>query len=169
VRSGPEIERLRISGAIPDASPLIFLFRSAYDWVFPRLYENVFIAEAVWQEVVAGKDEAARLLPEASWAKRKGGGIAPRVAVFNLGSGESEVLSLALNSPGYHAVLDDAAGRRCAAKLDVPYTGTGGLLLVAKKQGLIPSVSEALGKLTQAGLWLAPNVERLLRDRAGEK
>jgi hypothetical protein len=63
----------------------------------------------VWQEVVAGKDEAARLLPEASWAKRKGGGIAPRVAVFNLGSGESEVLSLALNSPGYHAVLAQTA------------------------------------------------------------
>jgi len=102
VRPGPEIERLRISSAIPDASPLIFLFRSGYDWIFPRLYENVFIAEAVWQEVVAGKDEAARLLPEASWAKRKGGGIAPRVAVFNLGSGESEVLSLALNSPGCH-------------------------------------------------------------------
>ena len=84
MRSGPEIERLRISGAIPDPSSLIFLFRSGYDWIFPRLYENVFIAEAVWQEVVAWKDEAARLLPEASWAKGKGGGIAPRVAVFNL-------------------------------------------------------------------------------------
>jgi predicted nucleic acid-binding protein len=107
---------LRISGAIPDASPLIFLFRSGYDWIFPRLYENAFIAEAVWQEVVAGKDEAARLLPEASWAKHKGGGIAPRVAVFNLGSGESEVLSLALNSPGYHAVLDDAAGAQMCGK-----------------------------------------------------
>lgn len=160
---------MKISGAIPDASPLIFLFRSGYDWIFPRLYDDVLIAEAVWQEVVAGKDEAACLLPKASWAKRRGGGIASRVAAFNLGSGESGVLSLALNSPGYHAVLDDAAGRRCGAKLGIPYIGTGGLLVLAKKQSLIPSVGEALGKLTQAGLWLAPSVERLLRNRAGEK
>ena len=117
---------------------------------------------------MAGRDEAARLLPEADWAIREKGVVVPRVAAFDLGSGESEVLSLALSVPEYHAVLDDATGRRCAQALGIPFTGTGGLLLLAKKEGLIPAVGEALGKLVEAGLWLAPGVRRLLLYKAGE-
>ncbi len=66
-----------------------------------------------------------------------------RIAALDLGAGESEVLSLALGLSGYHAVLDDAAGRRSAEALGIPFIGTGGLLLLAKKEGLIPSVGEA--------------------------
>jgi len=159
---------LRIAGAIPDASPLIYLFRSRYDWILPRPYAEVVIPEAVWREVTVGEDEAARLLPAAVWVKRETVEVVPQVAPLDLGLGESLVLSLALRLPEYRAVLDDAAGRRSAETLGIPFIGTGGLLLLAKRHGLIPAVSAALRELVQAGLWLAPGVRRLLLQRAGE-
>jgi predicted nucleic acid-binding protein len=159
---------LRIAGAIPDASPLIYLFRSQYDWILPLLYTEVVVPGAVWREVLVGSDEAARRLPAVDWAQHETTAVVPRVAAFDLGAGESEVLSIGLSRPEYHAVLDDAAGRRSAHALGIPFIGTGGLLLLAKKQRLIPAVGEALGELIDAGLWLTPGVRRLLLHRAGE-
>ena len=46
--------------------------------------------------------------------------------------------------------------------------GTGGLLVLAKRRGLIESVGEAIAKLQGAGLWLSDELVRLLKAQAGE-
>lgn len=60
------------------------------------------------------------------------------------------------------AVLDDAAARRCARSLNLRVMGTGGLLVMAKREGIILSVADALDRLKTAGLWFAPQIERIL-------
>ena len=92
----------------------------------------------------------------------------PRVAAWNLGDGESSVLSYALENPACRAVVDDAEARRCARTLGIRTLGTGGVLVLAKQRGLIVSVAEGLNRLRQAGLWLSDDVARLLLARAGE-
>lgn len=74
----------------------------------------------------------------------------------------------ALNHPGYRAVIDDAAARRCARTLQVPILGTGGLLVLAKRRALIPSVRASLQELRDAGLWLSDEIVALLVQQAGE-
>jgi predicted nucleic acid-binding protein len=64
----------------------------------------------------------------------------------DLGRGEASVLALALESPYAVVILDDALGRRAAELLGVRMTGTLGLLLDAKKRGLIPHILPLLGK-----------------------
>ena len=53
------------------------------------------------------------------------------------------------------AILDDMAARRCAAAHRVPVRGTLGLVLVAKREGLIPAARPVLDGLRQAGMYLS--------------
>ncbi len=49
-----------------------------------------------------------------------------------------------------------------------PCLGTGGVPLLAKRRGLVPSVTFGLEKLRRAGLWLSDDLVKLLKTRAGE-
>jgi predicted nucleic acid-binding protein len=87
---------------------------------------------------------------------------------WDLGEGESTVLAIALKNAEYWAVIDDREARRCAASIGCRYTGTVGIVLLAKKRGVIKSVRESLLSLQNAGLWLSePFVAEACR-RAGE-
>jgi len=125
---------------------------------------------AVWTEVTGGErdDPAARELIVQPWPVREIVTTSPRVAAWNLGDGETSVLSYALENPPCRAVVDDAEARRCARTLGIRTLGTGGVLVLAKQRGLIVSVAEGLNRLRQAGLWLSDDVARLLLKRAGE-
>lgn len=94
--------------------------------------------------------------------------VPPEIAVWNLGAGESEVLALTQRRLRHRALLDDAAGRACARTLGIRILGTGGLLILARRRGLIRSVSVALRSLRDAGLWLSPDIEHMLIQQAGE-
>lgn len=119
--------------------------------------------------VVAGRDDAAaRELGAHSWPIRQAVVPSPRVEIWNMGAGETAVLSYALANSGVRAMVDDADARRCARTLGIPLLGTGGLLLLAKRRGQLPSVAEGLAKLRGAGLWLSDDLVRLLTTQAGE-
>ncbi len=159
-----------IEAVVVNASPLIALFRSGQADLLPLLFDRIVVPRAVWQEVVdASKDDAAaRGLEAAPWPIRAPVAPSVRVEIWNLGAGETAVLSFALAHPGLRAVVDDADARRCARTLGIPLLSTGGLLLLAKRRGQLPSVAEGLDKLRGAGLWLSGDLVRLLANQAGE-
>jgi predicted nucleic acid-binding protein len=95
--------------------------------------------------------------------------VVPEILIWNLGVGESEVLSLARADESYVAMIDDRIARNCARTLGIKTLGTGGALVLAKRRGLIPSASIALQKLLNAGLWLSDEIVTLLRRQAGEE
>jgi predicted nucleic acid-binding protein len=78
-----------------NASPLIVLFKSNQAALLPQLFDEIVIPQAVWQEVTssATQDAAAQQLPHVTWVKRVEVMIAPSVAAWDLGAGESSVLS----------------------------------------------------------------------------
>ncbi|MBC6435176.1 DUF3368 domain-containing protein [Nostoc sp. HG1] len=113
-------------------------------------------------------DIAAQQLPNASWARSIEVAIHSSIATWDLGAGESTVLSFALQNPTYRAILDDTAARRCARTLGISTLGTGGAIALAKQRGLIESVSNRLQRLRDSGLWLSEEVFNLLKQKAGE-
>jgi len=75
---------------------------------------------------------------------------------------------LAIAHPGSLLVLDDALGRRIARLNRLTYTGTLGVLVRAKKQGLLPSVSPVVEALRSTTMYLTESlIETVLRE-AGE-
>lgn len=161
---------MRIDAIVINASPLIALFRSGQADLLPHLFRQIVVPEAVWQEVVIDEweDAAARDLGKQSWPVRVDIVNSPRVAAWDLGAGETAVLSYALANPPLRVVIDDMDARRCAQTLNIPMLGTGGLLVLAKRRGLLHSLDEGIEKLRNAGLWLSDDIVRLLKTQAGE-
>jgi predicted nucleic acid-binding protein len=161
---------MQIDAVVVNASPLITLFRSGQADLLPRMFKRIVVPEAVWQEVVSDEwdDTAAQQLSKQSWPVRENVVISSRVAAWDLGAGEAAVLSHALANPPLRAVIDDMDARRCAQTLSIPMLGTGGMLVLAKRRGLLVSVGEAVEKLRNAGLWLSDDLVRLLKMQAGE-
>lgn len=76
-------------------------------------------------------------MPTVTWARLvEVSTVSPAIVAWNLGAGESEVLSYALNHLGVRAMVDDAAARRCARTLGIPTLGSGGALVLAKRRWL---------------------------------
>jgi predicted nucleic acid-binding protein len=94
--------------------------------------------------------------------------IHPSVAAWDLGPGESSVLSMALADPGSWAVLDDGRARRCARGLRIPVIGTLGLILLAKGLGRIPLARPVIDRLKVSGMYLSDEVIDQVLKRAGE-
>ena len=60
------------------------------------------------------------------------------------------------------AVIDDLAARKCAASLGIPVIGTLGIVLRARRQGIIPAARPVVEDLLRGGMFLS----RSLLDRA---
>jgi len=117
------------------------------------------IPRAVATEINAGPadDPAVGFLARPSWLSvvDLNPALSP-LATWRLGQGETEVLEYARRNPGTIAVLDDKAARRTAKALKVPVTGTLGVLLAAARDGLLPSLSEAIDTVRACGLYVDP-------------
>ena len=161
-----------IDRVVVNASPLICLFKGGFEELFPALFKDVAVPEAVIKEVMAKGtvDFAAQTLISQSWISRVGDvAIDPRVASWDLGAGESAVLSFTLKNPKYCAIMDDREARRCAMVLQCHYIGTLGIIVLAKKRGMIRSVRETLGKIQNAGLWISETLVNEICRKLGEE
>jgi predicted nucleic acid-binding protein len=157
------------SRIVADASPLIVLIKSDLHHLLPNLFDEIIVPDGVWNEVLAGNegDPACGTLPKLDWVKRSA--IPEKneiVESYDLGRGESEVISAA---KAMHAtvLIDDAAARRCANEVGVPILGTGALLVLAKRNGLIESFGEAIERVQTSGLWISSEIVEILLSRAG--
>jgi len=118
------------------------------------------------------KNPIESYLPEASSdfkvRREKVSKIDAAIASWDLGQGESEVLTLALRKPGTGVVLDDLQARKCATVLDVPLIGTLGLILLAKRRGLLNLAKPAIDQLIDVGLHIDPVMVSSILVEIGE-
>ncbi|OQX03687.1 MAG: hypothetical protein BWK73_38740 [Thiothrix lacustris] len=160
-----------VKRVVINASPLITLFRSQLHILLPQLFDAIYVPDAVWLEVVEGgaNDAATRLLPTVDWAKRLPSCELPLdIQRWNLGAGESAVLHHARLLQVDRALLDDAAARRCAKSLGVVMTGTCGVIVLAKRRGILSKAEPAFRQLQAAGLWLSEELIAALLREVGE-
>lgn len=158
---------------IINASPLIFLGRAGHLDLLQGLSEGCFVPEPVRAEILrrGEGDPTVRAMAARPWLiSAVPPPIPETVAAWGLGPGESSVLALALAelSANTVAVIDDLAARRCATTLGIPLRGTLGIILVAKKRGLIPLARPVLERLIIHGMYLSrPALDQALA-RVGE-
>jgi len=157
---------------ISNTSPLQYLFQLGMLHILPALAHHVIIPPAVADELRVGR-ESGMNLPDPTvfdWLTMRRPVSAPATRlVTDLGAGETEVLMLAIEAADPLVIFDDMLARRMARSLGIRLTGTLGLLLDAKRAGLIPTVSPLLDRLQSLRFRLAPHTRAAVLDLAGEK
>lgn len=154
-----------------NASPLIVLAKAGLlDQLLP-LADEVWIPEAVAREVSAvadPADPASRWIATQSSLIHPSTPITPFLMAWDLGAGESAVMSLTDAKTHAIAVLDDLAARRCAQAMGLRIIGTLGLVLMAKREGIITSATRALDAIVAAGLFVSRHHLERICNQAGE-
>jgi predicted nucleic acid-binding protein len=157
--------------AVVNASPLIFFSRSNKMELLRSISPKIFVPEPVAKEIKAkgSQDITSKALDEIPWLE-----VTPSIDVPNiildwgLGPGESVVIAMAYEDRELEAIVDDLSARKCASFLQIPVRGTLGIILVAKKRGLIPHARPVIEELILSGMYLSRSIIDEALKRVGE-
>ena len=95
-----------------------------------------------WVEIVSVKDKYRQQLLE-----------------MQIDKGESSAIALALETPNSTIILDDYKARKIADQLGLVFTGTIGVIIKAKLNGIILSIKPLLEKIKQTDFRLSAEIE----------
>ncbi len=87
---------------------------------------------------------------------------------LQIDKGESSAIALAIETPGANIILDDYKARKIAMQLGLDVTGTVGVIIKAKLNGIIPSIKPFLAKIGQTNFRLSADVENQALKEAKE-
>ena len=124
--------------AVLDCACLIGLERIGKLDLLPALLEPIIAPPAVIQEFGSRPDWITEVTPSDR------GMVAALRLIVDLG--ESEAITLAYEK-GVRLIIDDSKGRLVAQRLGIAVTGTVGLIVKAKMEGLVAAVTPLLDAL----------------------
>ena len=154
---------------ILNTTPMIALSEIGKLYLFKELYGEVYIPEAVYEEV---KSEPAYsdVRKNSDWIHVTTVTDDSNRFFFKsrLHAGEVEVMMLALETNADLVVLDDNLARKTAKYMGLTITGTLGVVIKAKKEGLINNAGEVFDKLINSGLFISDEVKEIALHEAGE-
>lgn len=155
---------------IADSGPLIALAGVRQLSLLPQLYRRVAAPSAVIDEVVASANlrPGYDLLEQAPWLERLEAPSPLDPLSIVLGRGEAEAIALARQEPNTLLLLDDHQARRAASALNLAVTGSAGVLVRAKREGLITLVQPLLLTMRTNGYYISDRVIQRACQEAGE-
>ncbi|RMF83169.1 MAG: DUF3368 domain-containing protein [Nitrospinota bacterium] len=156
---------------ICDTSPLFYLHRLRHLELLQKLYQQIVVPEAVAEELRVGRErgEDAPDVAAYDWIEVRSVRVPAVIKLItDLGAGEAQVLSLALEEPGSLVIIDDRLAREVARVVNLRITGTAGVLLKAKQAGHILAVAPLLHRLTQLDFRLSDAVKTSILKLAQE-
>ncbi len=160
-----------MSELICDTTVVQYLHQIGLLKILPALASHVVIPAAVAEELAVGLTKGIELpdVQVLGWARVLDPSTKPPLPdSSDLGAGELQVIWLAQERPGSIAVLDDGKARQVATAMNVPLTGTLGLLLDAKRAGLISSIAPYVDELRQRNFHLSLRAREAILSEAGE-
>ncbi|AJC71341.1 hypothetical protein X802_03565 [Thermococcus guaymasensis DSM 11113] len=146
---------------VSNTSPLIGLSNIGKLGILHEVFGKVFITPAVRREF--GEE-----LPK--WIEVTPPENRPLVSALSklLGAGESEAIALAIDLGADFLILDDLKARKIARELGINVIGTAGVLLLAKKRGIVDEIKPLLTLLVEKGFRISDDVIRVILKAAGE-
>ncbi len=136
---------------VSDTSPLINLAVIDHLWLIPKIYDQVIIPIAVFNEIVIeGAEEAGAIeVQSADWVSVRICTPSPLLSqlMLDLDPGEAESIALAIEIGADRILMDERKGRQIATNLSLKPVGVLGVLLRAKQEKLIPLVGPVMDRL----------------------
>ena len=156
---------------IVNASPLILLGKIGHIALLSELADELIVPEAVAREVRAKPNGERALVEVASLLGARievEVPVSSEVVAWNLGRGESQVIAHTEAFPSCRAVLDDLEARRCAQSMGLSVIGTLGVVLRAKRKGVIAEARPVIEHLRRVGLYASDALIEQALARLGE-
>lgn len=155
---------------VSNTTPIISLLKLLRLDILEKLYSEISIPNAVFQEIEVGKNKKYyQDLSKINWINIVE--IQDKQAVkyfLDLDSGEAEAIVLATEINADLIIMDEKLGRFHAKHADLKVTGTIGVLIKAKKQGLISELRPVLYELTNKGIWISEKLIKEILIQVGE-
>ena len=151
---------MKLGKLVVNASPIISLAKIGRADLLLELSSDLIIPEGVYQEIVNHKNNDLAV----DWIKSQDSSLIRTVGVpliiseWNLGKGESQVISFAYQNMQFAAVLDDRAARKCSELFNIKVYGTISIIIKAKINGLIPEIKPIFLKLQSNGFRISDDI-----------
>ena len=159
-------------GVVVNSSPIIALCSIGKLGLLKDLYGIIMIPQAVFSEVCTKSDSVAKNDLEMSldWIN-----VVPIKSEMTkafyksqLHDGEVEVMILGKEMNAGLIIIDDKNAKKHAKYLGFNVAGTLGVLVAAKKAGLIPLVKPLIDKMVKEKIYLSDRVIELCLKQVGE-
>jgi len=134
---------------VSNSSVIIALARACRLDLLERLFSEVLVPEAVWNEIsIEGKPRSEKIA-KAGFIRVKKARNRRLVSLLEdfVDEGEAEAIALAMEVGADLLLLDDRDARRLARRLDIQVMGTLGVLALAKYRGIILEVKTSSGEV----------------------
>jgi len=161
---------------ISDSSILIHLAAIGRLDLLQVFFQRVTVPPAVWREVVeqgGGRAGAAQVAQarQAGWISvaEPTDTTLLRLLRRDLDDGEAEAIALGLERGSGLLLVDESDAREIADLYDLPKTGSIGLLIRAKQEGIIELLRPELDRLVhEGGFWIAEPLYHRALESVGE-
>lgn len=146
---------------IVNTSPWIALSICGQNHLLKMLYDEIYIPFKVKEEILAGGKQGVgfKELKASPWLKiEKVFDIEKVKLLYELEQGEAEVIILAKEKGIKQVMIDEKIARLQAKVLGLEVIGTLGLLLKAKRRGMLSAIKPLIIKITENGIWIKEEI-----------
>jgi hypothetical protein len=152
-----------------NTTPIIALSSIQQLDLLPSLFGHIHLVNEVVDECEAGGTIAVPFLRELDWLTIvESTAIKHSSVLLELDKGEKHTLDMAEKHRADWVIIDEKIGRNMAEYLGLRVTGTLGILLKAKQQGLIASFSDCVTTMQNQGIYYHPALIKKLLSQVGE-
>jgi len=146
---------------VVNTSPWIALSICGQNHLLKMIYDEVYIPFKVREEILAGGEQVAGIseLKANPWLKiEKVVDVEKVKLLYELEPGEAEVIILAKEKGIKQVMIDEKIARLQAKVLDLEVIGTLGLLLKARKMGMLSAIKPLIIKMRENGIWIKEDI-----------
>jgi predicted nucleic acid-binding protein len=152
-----------------NTTPIIALSSIQSLDLMSQLFGEIYLVHEVIEECAAGGSILVPDLLEISWIKPvQSTPIQHTSILLELDKGEKHTLDMACKHQAEWVIIDEKIGRNMAEYLGLKVSGTLGILLKAKQQGLIPSFIDSVKAMQAQGIYYHPTLITKLAQTVGE-
>jgi predicted nucleic acid-binding protein len=157
---------------VSNTGPIIALASITKLEILNEIFDEVIVPEQVHHEIIRGGKDFVGLAfyRKASWIKVESikTPIEPLLETL-LDKGEASAIRLVSQVRADYLLIDERKARKIARKVyGLNVVGSAGILVEAKRRGLIPSVREALDGMRHAGYWIHDDIMEAALRKADE-
>ena len=157
---------------VVNTTPLIALSHVGQLDILKKLYGEIIIPKAVYRELSVKIESACKKAVDRSleWIRVENikNQMAKTMYKTQLHDGEVEVMILSKEIAADVVIIDDANAKKHAKYLGLPVTGTLGVLIKAKREGLINELKPILYQMTENGIYISQSLIELCLKQVGE-